>query len=213
MTKQMRIALLGLTAITMASQAEASTTFATVNKTAGVNLTLQGIDGNLYGTMDGGIYGGGAIVRMTPKGLLTTLYNFCAESNCADGSRPGPLIQGLNSSLYGITATGGAYGKGTVFEFTPAGKLKTLHSFCDPTTCDDGFGASVLVLATNKNMYGLTTVGRPLASGPMKVGPCSRLPRAPSSRCWPQFVCRTPIIRHCWPRGSMEHSSHRPGAF
>jgi uncharacterized repeat protein (TIGR03803 family) len=148
----MLIVLLGLLTITIVSPAQKSITFVTLDNIGGVNFSLQGIDGNFYG-----ISGGGAIVRMTPTGLLTTLYNFCSEANCADGSGPGPLIQGLNSSLYGITTAGGAYGYGTVFEFTAAGKFKTLHSFCDPNTCDDGYGANVLVLAANRNIYGLTT--------------------------------------------------------
>ena len=41
----------------------------------------------------------------------------------------GTLIQGKNGSLFGTTYSGGTYGSGTVFEFSPAGVLTTLHDF------------------------------------------------------------------------------------
>jgi uncharacterized repeat protein (TIGR03803 family) len=164
MTKRTLIILLGLVAMTINSPAQTFTTLVNLDTTttgSSANLSLQGIDGNLYGTMSaGGAYGHGTIFRMTPRGQLTTLYNFCATPNCPDGAAPGALLQAINSSLYGITGAGGAGGNGTVFEFTPAGEFKTLYSFCsDPNTCTDGWGATTLVPAANGNFYGLTTQG------------------------------------------------------
>jgi uncharacterized repeat protein (TIGR03803 family) len=69
---------------------------------------------------------------MTPAGTLTTLYSFCAESGCADGSGPlGALVQASNGEIYGTTEYGGAYGLGTAFKITPGGGLTTLFSFDD----------------------------------------------------------------------------------
>jgi len=49
-------------------------------------LTL-GSDGNLYGTTTQfGAHGQGTIFKITPAGVLTTLYNFCQLKNCPDGS-------------------------------------------------------------------------------------------------------------------------------
>jgi len=48
---------------------------------------IQATDGNLYGTTTGGAANDhGTIFRMTLDGQLTTLHNFCSQSNCADGS-------------------------------------------------------------------------------------------------------------------------------
>jgi uncharacterized repeat protein (TIGR03803 family) len=44
---------------------------------------LQSADGNLYGAASsGGLYQGGTIFRINTGGTLTTLYNFCAQTNC-----------------------------------------------------------------------------------------------------------------------------------
>jgi len=80
----------------------------------------------------------------------------------------GPLVQGANGNIYGITAYGGAhnsnqfctgYGCGTVFEVTPAGKLTTIYNFCSQKQCADGATPSALVLGTNGNFYGTTLSG------------------------------------------------------
>ncbi len=88
MKKQMLFVLLGMVAMTIISPAQTFTTLVNLSETTGYtpNLSLQGIDGNLYGTMSaGGAYGHGTIFRMTPRGLLTTLYSFCGTGDCPDG--------------------------------------------------------------------------------------------------------------------------------
>jgi uncharacterized repeat protein (TIGR03803 family) len=92
-----------------------------------VSGLVQGSDGNLYGTTDGGGAGvGGTVFKMTPAGVFTTLVAF----NGADGSNPqGPLVQGSDGNFYGTTEYGGANGLGTVFQVTTNGTLTTLVSF------------------------------------------------------------------------------------
>jgi uncharacterized repeat protein (TIGR03803 family) len=72
-------------------------------------LTL-GSDGTFYGTtQQGGTSGRGAAFSFTPAGALTTLYSFCSQKKCADGSYPyGGITQGTDGNLYGTTYTGGA---------------------------------------------------------------------------------------------------------
>ncbi|HEV2400298.1 MAG TPA: choice-of-anchor tandem repeat GloVer-containing protein [Candidatus Sulfotelmatobacter sp.] len=78
-------------------------------------------DGNFYGTT---LYGGnssgvGTIFKITPQGVLTTLYDFCSETSCADGSLPqAALIQGTDGDFYGTTTSGGQNNNGTVFRFS-----------------------------------------------------------------------------------------------
>ena len=110
--------------------AGALTTLVWLNLANGYNPSaglVQGSDGNLYGTTDGGGAGiGGTVFKMTPAGALTTLVSF----NGADGNAPAaPLMRGSDGNFYGTTEYGGPGGGGTVFQVTPAGVLTTLVSF------------------------------------------------------------------------------------
>ncbi|MGD0567536.1 MAG: choice-of-anchor tandem repeat GloVer-containing protein [Candidatus Sulfotelmatobacter sp.] len=127
---------------------------------------VQATDGNLYGTTQyGGANNDGTVFQITSGGTLTTLYSFCAQTGCTDGSQPvAGLLQGTNGSFYGATATGGANGEGgTIFKITAAGAT-TLYSFCSRTNsegyCADGSSPDAgLVEATNGNLYGTTQYG------------------------------------------------------
>lgn len=128
---------------------------------------LQVADGDLYGTtaVFGGAYGEGTVFKVSPSGALTTLYSFCAQTGCPDGSWPtGGLVQGSDGDFYGTTEYGGAFGTnnygGTVFKITPSGELTTLHSFCAETECADGETPMAgLVRATDGALYGTTLYG------------------------------------------------------
>ena len=125
---------------------------------------VQGLDGKLYGTTNsGGANGLGTVFHITPGGTLTTLYSFCPQTSCPDGTNPfAGLVLGTTGNFYGTTANGGANGHGgTVFKITPAGALTTLHSFCTQTSCTDGDipYAAGLVQATDGNFYGTTEYG------------------------------------------------------
>jgi uncharacterized repeat protein (TIGR03803 family) len=124
---------------------------------------IQATNGDFYGTTyeGGGSANAGAVFRITPAGTLTTLYSFCAQTNCTDGSNPyAGLIQSTDGNFYGTTSQGGANGFGTVFSITSAGKLTTLYSFCAQTNCPDGANPYTgLVQATDGNFYGTTGDG------------------------------------------------------
>ena len=74
--------------------------------------------GNLYGsTFGGSLYGQGTVFELSPTGEEKILYTF--GSQAGDGATPlGGLVLDTAGNLYGITAYGGAYGFGTVFEIT-----------------------------------------------------------------------------------------------
>jgi uncharacterized repeat protein (TIGR03803 family) len=151
------------------SPAQTFTTLVNFNYTNGASpyfmSLVQGTDGNLYGTTEsGGANSAGTVFKVTPTGTLTTLYSFCAKTNCTDGSLPfGGLVLGTDGNFYGTTSLGGIItgdcatgGCGTLFKITPAGKLTTLHSF-DSTDGVTPYGP--LVQATNGNFYGTTQSG------------------------------------------------------
>src|ERR1022692_957258 len=124
---------------------------------------VQAINGDLYGTtVNYGANGeGGTVFKITPSGLLKTLYSFCAQSGCTNGSNPyAELVQASNGYFYGTTVNYGANGEGgTVFKITPSGTLTTLYSFCAQSGCTDGAYPNGLVQATNADLYGTTSSG------------------------------------------------------
>jgi len=128
-------------------------------------------DGNFYGTTtSGGSHGSGTVFKLTSGGTLTTLYSFCAKTNCVDGSGPyAPLVQATDGNFYGTTIRGGKNatrchspnGCGTVFKITPSGTLTTLYFFCSQTNCSDGafpYGAG-LIQGADGNLYGTASSG------------------------------------------------------
>jgi len=130
---------------------------------------VQAASSNFYGTTGGGgAYNGGTVFTVTPAGALTTLYSFCAKTNCADGQDPnvGGLLQATDNKFYGTTNFGGndscSLGCGTVFEITPDGTLTTLHDFngTDGQNIFDG-----VVQLTDGTFYGTTFGGGADADG------------------------------------------------
>jgi uncharacterized repeat protein (TIGR03803 family) len=173
---------------TKTAQAQTFTTLHEFDDTDGSNsyALVQAADGNFYGTTtEGGANnnssctaedddapGCGTVFKITPTGTLTTLYSFCAQSNCTDGAGPtAGLIQAANGNLYGTTFFGGSgscvsgginYGCGTVFEITPNGTLTTLHSF---NGTDGKWPEGALVQSAIGNFYGTTSLGGTNDSG------------------------------------------------
>ncbi len=98
----------------------------------------------------------GTVFRITPDGSLTTLYSF--GNFAGDGTYPGAsLVQGSDGNFYGTTASGGAFGGGTVFQITPAGALTNIWHF---TGGPDGASPyAVLVQGRDGLFYGTTYYG------------------------------------------------------
>jgi uncharacterized repeat protein (TIGR03803 family) len=128
---------------------------------------IEGTDGNFYGTTyGGGVYDEGTVFQATPGGTLTTLYSFCSQTSCTDGSNPSSTLVQFEGNFYGTTEFGGPnsegiiYEGGTVFEVTPSGQLTTLYTFCSQPGCTDGaYPFAGLVRGTDGNFYGTTLEG------------------------------------------------------
>jgi len=152
-------------AAAIALPAQSFTTLHSFDGTNGENPIaglVQATDGDLYGTtVGGGTDFGGTVFQITPRGKLTTLYNFCTQTGCSDGDQPNAgLIQATNGDFYGTAYGGGAQGWGAVFRLTPGGTLTTLYSFCAQTGCTDGETSYAgLIQASNGDFYGTTPYG------------------------------------------------------
>ena len=166
-----------MTMATAPSQAQTHTVLHSFDWTDGADPKaglVEGVDGNLYGTATyGGAAGNcqyscaGTIFEITAGGSYRLLYQFCSLANCADGLYPyANLLQAANGNLYGTTTGGGAYGAGTVFEITPAGRLTTIYSFCARKACADGATpTAALIEGTDHNFYGTTFSGGRYSGG------------------------------------------------
>jgi uncharacterized repeat protein (TIGR03803 family) len=138
---------------------------------------IQGSDGNLYGTTlaggenictrpppaggDGAQSGCGTVFEITLAGTESIIYFFTGG---ADGGAPNPgLAQTSSGDLYGTASVGGANGDGVVFQLTLTGVETVLHSFAGGT--GDGATPASLILGSDGNFYGLTTLGGELNEG------------------------------------------------
>ncbi len=99
---------------------------------------LAGSDGKLYGTAKaGGSAGGGTVFSVDPAGVVATVYSFGAKAG--DGLAPeNGLVQAGNGKLYGLTSSGGRYGRGTIYSVSPSGVEDVIYSFDANTPIDDG---------------------------------------------------------------------------
>src|SRR4051812_10759765 len=148
----------------MSSSAFADVTFTTVFSFPGAaakptTAVLQASDGNFYGTTgDRGATGQGAVYRVTPGGVVTTIYSF---TDGADGSLPrAPLVLGADGNFYGTTVRGktdpNSIYSGTIFKVTPTGALTTLHYF---NGLDGTAPNTELVLGNDGKFYGTVKTG------------------------------------------------------
>ena len=144
---------------------------------------VQSADGGFYGTTKyGGIkcsqQGCGTVFKISPGGMLTTLYRFCAQSECTDGANPfAELVQAAAGNFYGTTFAGGTGNLGTVFKVTPSGALTTLYSFCSQSGCLDGQDPYAgLAQDANGDLYGTTQYGGAHAGGTVfRIAPSGTL--------------------------------------
>lgn len=114
---------------------------------------IQGADGYLYGTTyNAGPNYDGTLFRIATDG--SQFYEMHSFTSGADGSNPGPVIQGSDGNLYGVTTLGGTNSNGIVYKIgTNAGHFTVVHSFVGA----DGSEPSGVFQATDGNLYGTTS--------------------------------------------------------
>lgn len=120
----------------------------------GLTIAANGV---FYGTTTyGGAYGRGAIFAITASGSLSTLYSFCAQAGCPDGTFPtAAMVQATDGNLYGSTDFGGTYNRGTIFSITTTGTFALLHTFNKGINPEAG----PLIQGVDGNLYGTTYTG------------------------------------------------------
>jgi len=129
-------------------------------------LTLDG-GGNIFGTTlfggafnNGNSYGNGSIFEIAKgSGTVTILASF----NGTNGYGPvGGITLDGDGNMFGTTQLGGAFNKGTIFEFAKGGTAITaLASF----TADTNNTQAPVTLDSAGNIFGTTPYGGPSGSG------------------------------------------------
>jgi uncharacterized repeat protein (TIGR03803 family) len=125
---------------------------------------VQGLDGNLYGTTNGG--GGicannpfatcGVVFKVTPAGKLNVIHEFC-QNGCTDGGAPfSGLFLSSGGNFYGTTTQDLVNHGGTVYSITPSGKVTSLVSFTGGGGQGTPYGP---VTEVNGDFYGITALG------------------------------------------------------
>ncbi|HXC05204.1 MAG TPA: immunoglobulin domain-containing protein, partial [Bacteroidia bacterium] len=118
---------------------------------------IQAGNGKLYGmTNSGGSANLGVLFSFDPA---TSTFTKLIDFTGANGSSPvGSLMQASTGKLYGLTATGGANGKGLLFSYNPVTASFT-DKFDFSGIADGASPQGSLIQASDGKLYGLTMYG------------------------------------------------------
>lgn len=117
-------------------------------------------DGKFYGmTYGGGSNGLGVIYSIDPS---TSFYTKLKDFDWTIGANPkGDLVQASDGKLYGMTLTGGSFGRGVLFSFDPSTltyiKLKDFDGIVNDS--DGCHPRGSLIQASDGKLYGITGSG------------------------------------------------------
>lgn len=116
---------------------------------------VEAPDGMLYGTSEyGGDNGDGTLFSITTAGEEAVLYSF--GPNDPLGHYPASaLALGYDGNLYGTTPEVGMKYGGTIFKYSPRGRVSLVHTFTDGAV---PLGAELLPMP-NGDLYGVTYFG------------------------------------------------------
>lgn len=158
--------------------------------------------GTLYGTTHfGGAHYFGAVFKLSKTGKETVLYSFKGPP---DGNRPnGGVVQDAAGNLYGTTASGGAFGYGTVFKLSKTGTETVLHSFAGYPSDGATPLSTTLLMGTEGSLYGVTSEGGSGKAGcndPSGCGVVYKLSKSGVMTVLHSFAGKP--VDGCWPMGT-----------
>ncbi|MEQ1748099.1 MAG: choice-of-anchor tandem repeat GloVer-containing protein [Prosthecobacter sp.] len=119
--------------------------------------------GDFFGVASaGGAAGKGSVFKVTPAGVISTLFAFSGP----DGQAPAAaLVEGADGALYGTTSSGGSGNFGVVFKITTNGDYTKLVDFTGISGAARGSVPHGLMLHADGNFYGVAQGGGTGLSG------------------------------------------------
>jgi uncharacterized repeat protein (TIGR03803 family) len=139
----------------------------TDGKAPSAGLALDA-SGNLFGTTGGGgVFGRGTAFELSPTAnggwQEKVIHNFGNGINGSPSIEGDGLLVDSADNLYGTTANGGTYGRGSVFQLSPSSSgswtEKILHSFEGTKGSDGDTPYTGLVFGPSGTLYGVTYYG------------------------------------------------------
>jgi uncharacterized repeat protein (TIGR03803 family) len=129
------------------------------------NILRDGV-GNIYGaTLCGGLFGGGALFKLTPKNAESVIYNFCTDELCSDGGDPEYIVRSPQGNFY-VNVQLMQEGAGGVVEVSSNGTEPSPsngYEFCGAgffgSPCTDGARPRGPMLLSGGDLYGTTFAG------------------------------------------------------
>ena len=139
-------------------------------------LTI-GPDGGVYGASNGGIQNCNGVycgqvfrLKPSPAACLTSLCSWMENvlykfTGSTDAWGAGALVFDQAGNLYGTSRSGGAQGKGAVFELTPSTGVWTENILYSFTGGSDGQYPNGVLVGNDGNLYGTALGGDPTCTG------------------------------------------------
>lgn len=116
-------------------------------------------NGKLYGvTLGSGTGSSGTIFTSSLSGEIITIINFTGNDGDFPGQGPLSLNEAPEGTIYGLTSSGGAADKGTIFKLTTANQFQSLVAFTGtPEGVPGAFPAGSLAFGADGFIYGTTS--------------------------------------------------------
>lgn len=135
---------------------------------------IRGNDGNYYGTTyAGGASNGGTVYKITPAGVLSTVYAFGSKATDGTQSEAG-LVQDSAGNFYGTTTGGVTNIYGTVYKMSSSGTMIWTYPFTGGA--DGAVPSAGLIKGLDGNYYGTTSAGGKNGDGTVfKITPLGAL--------------------------------------
>jgi uncharacterized repeat protein (TIGR03803 family) len=135
---------------------------------------VVGTDHNLYtATGSGGSSFDGAFLKVTPAGVISSIYDFTTLNPTQVSSFAPNLLLGSDGNFYGTAQEGDRSStvnpSGGIYKMTPAGAFSLIYPFTamsgSGTNVDGARPQSALVQASDGNFYGTASYGGPNGTG------------------------------------------------
>lgn len=125
--------------------------------TRGISWLLSHSNGKLYGMGGTGVSREVGFVALDPQTDVVELLYRTPTSLALNSGNPGPLQEGVDGFIYGISVTGGTHESGAIYRIRPDGTdFEVLHNLAGEIANTEGQYPTAFVLGADGHFYGAT---------------------------------------------------------